>query len=157
MSESHSPRGVTPASSIPQKRSLEDEHAPAVSSPLNPDIASSTKVAKFAKDKEAIQRERREKKETLKKREAKGGGNAARGTPDPSGKDEPRQSRGTVSSSSRMTPLRYKLAPPPAAAYRRPVPPVFALHHTKPKLGLDGEETDFYEISDTLVTRNCLT
>ena len=52
------PRGSPPAN-IPLKRPHEDEHAPSISSPLNPNAVS-----------RAPQREQRTKKESLKKREA---------------------------------------------------------------------------------------
>ncbi|KAL8934644.1 MAG: hypothetical protein Q9211_005126, partial [Gyalolechia sp. 1 TL-2023] len=71
------PRSATP-STIPQKRplNLEDEqHVPAVSSPLNPDAAS-------LRARKAPAREQREKKESLKKREAKGVDSARSATPD---------------------------------------------------------------------------
>lgn len=79
MAEASVIRGSTPTSSIPQKRALgfdEEPHAPAVSSPLNPDFG----IAKTRKPPPA--REQREKKESLKKREAKGVDIARAGTPD---------------------------------------------------------------------------
>lgn len=50
------------------KRNFEDEHAPSVSSPLNPNAAAPGPQPKA--------RQQREKKETLKKRESVGGGRA---------------------------------------------------------------------------------
>ncbi|KAH0565171.1 hypothetical protein GP486_001435 [Trichoglossum hirsutum] len=71
-------------SSVPQKRAYEDEHIPAVSSPLNPDVTSSRQSR--IKEKAPIHREQREKKESLKKRESKAssvnGADHTRGTPD---------------------------------------------------------------------------
>ena len=53
---------ASPPATIPLKRAHEDEHAPSVSSPLNPNAGA-----------RGPQREQRTKKETLKKREATGG------------------------------------------------------------------------------------
>ena len=69
---SPSRRSSTPSSLIPQKRPLgpsddDPPHAPAVSSPLNPDFAAAR-----ARKAAPPAREQREKKESLKKREAKG-------------------------------------------------------------------------------------
>ena len=76
---SSTPTATTTTTVIPLKRphGLEDEqHAPTISSPLNPDFAS----ARSRKAPPA--REQREKKESLKKREAKGGESARAHTPD---------------------------------------------------------------------------
>lgn len=64
-------RAGTP-SLVPLKRNFEDEHAPSISSPLNPDAAARPRPVKA--------REQREKKDSLKKRESV---SSARGnTPD---------------------------------------------------------------------------
>ncbi|KAI9731103.1 MAG: hypothetical protein M1818_007961 [Claussenomyces sp. TS43310] len=110
--ESGSPRReLTPA--LPQKRVLEDDHQPAVSSPLNPSF----------KDEPAA-RVARAKKESLKKREAKGGSHApesSRATPDPK---SPRKEKTT------LAPMRYKLPPPKLSDFEAPRSPVFTPHHT---------------------------
>jgi hypothetical protein len=64
------PSNPTPISTLPQKRALEDDYQPAVSSPLNPDFKPSK-----PQDEAALARERapRAKKESLKKREPKEG------------------------------------------------------------------------------------
>lgn len=80
-----------PASSIPPKRAFDDDHQPAVSSPLNPDSTQP-------------QRNVRAKKESLKKRESKGTSLPSdRATPDPKVKPKVEV---------HATPFRYKLAAP---------------------------------------------
>lgn len=59
MADSTSPPPSAPPSAVPLKRPHEDEHAPSVSSPLNPNATS-----------RGSQREQRTKKESLKKRES---------------------------------------------------------------------------------------
>ncbi|UKZ73589.1 hypothetical protein TrVFT333_001236 [Trichoderma virens FT-333] len=100
-------RELTPTaslSSIPQKRALDEGHSPAVPSPLNPDVRPSSE-AQHADDASQSGRSKpvRTKKETLKKREAKGG-DSNPATPDPKAGREAEQSENS--------PLRYKLAPP---------------------------------------------
>ena len=67
-------RPGTPSATIPLKRNFDDEHAPSVSSPLNPN-------APAAQQPKA--RQQREKKETLKKRESV---SAGRSTPEAASK-----------------------------------------------------------------------
>lgn len=124
-------------SSIPQKRVLEDDHVPSVSSPLNPDFN------KVPKDEAPAAKERaaRAKKESFKKREAKGpAATEARDSPDPAG---PAKQRKT---SDVLAPLRYKLAPPRLADFEPPQGPVFTPSHTIK--GPDGAPIQFYEASD---------
>lgn len=64
MADAPSPIRAGSPTTVPLKRPLEDDHAPNVSSPLNPNAAASTK--------QPIVREKREKKDSLKKREAAG-------------------------------------------------------------------------------------
>ncbi|KAI1459307.1 hypothetical protein F4805DRAFT_421058 [Annulohypoxylon moriforme] len=129
--------------SVPQKRPLEDDHAPPVSSPLNPnpDVKPSKSqshddVAVMAREKPA-----RNKKDTLKKREPKSGAGAdsSRATPDPKIKElqlPPNES----------SPLRYKLAPPKPSDFETARGPVFTPHHevTAP----DGSTIQFFETSE---------
>ncbi|KAI1499311.1 hypothetical protein F5X99DRAFT_289184 [Biscogniauxia marginata] len=136
------PVPVLPISSLPQKRPLEDDHAPPVSSPLNPNpdlklskTHSHDDIAAMPRDKPA-----RSKKESFKKRESKGGGlgaDSARATPDPKVKELP---------PNESSPLRYKLAPPKPSDFEPARPPVFAHHHDVP--GLDGSTIAFYETSE---------
>ncbi|KFY21362.1 hypothetical protein V493_07476 [Pseudogymnoascus sp. VKM F-4281 (FW-2241)] len=124
-------------SSIPQKRVLEDDHLPTVSSPLNPDFS------KVPKDEAPAAKERaaRAKKESFKKREAKGpAATEVRDSPDPAGPIKQRKT------SDFLAPLRYKLAPPRLADFEPPQGPVFTPSHTIK--GPDGAPIQFYEASD---------
>jgi len=134
--------------SIPQKRALEDDHSPAVSSPLNPDVKSSTAQKVQIQTPEESQaamssREKRTKKDSLKKREAKGaaggGLDSSRATPDL--KHHPKTAH-----PSELAPLRYKLAPPKPSDFELSRGPVFTSHHQVP--GPDGETIEFYETSE---------
>ena len=136
-------------SSLPQKRSLEDDHAPPVSSPLNPNPdlgAAAATAAAMSREKPA-----RTKKESLKKRESKGGSTAAAGdtssraTPDPKVKADIKNAPATASSES-SSPLRYKLAPPKPSDFEPPRGPIFTYHHDVP--ALDGSTISFYETSE---------
>lgn len=129
----------TPIPSIPQKRALEDDHAPTVSSPLNPDF-------KTAKDDNPMARERtsRAKKESLKKRESKGGSlqadTSSRATPDPKGNIPKHKKRGDV-----LEPIRYRLPPPKVTDFDAPRGPVLIPSHTKTS---EGSEIQFNETTD---------
>src|ERR1700710_17192 len=98
------PSILPPITSIPQKRALEDDHQPAVSSPLNPDFKPSK-----PQDDAPLARERasRAKKESLKKRESKAGSlapdSSARATPDPKASD----SKKSKKNESAPAPMRY--------------------------------------------------
>ncbi|KAH7327997.1 COMPASS complex protein [Stachybotrys elegans] len=134
------PVPAAPLSSIPQKRALDEgHHSPAVPSPLNPEVA---RASDSQPPEDGAQPTRskpsRTKKETLKKREARGV-DSARATPDPkSAAKEPRQSE--------SSPLRYKLAPPKQSDFDLPRGPVLTLHHEAP--AADGGSTQFFETSD---------
>lgn len=133
------PPGSNPISVLPQKRALEDDHQPAVSSPLNPDFKS--------KDDAPLARERasRAKKESLKKRESKAGSIApdtsARATPDP---------KASTSKSKKnendLAPIRYKLPPPKSTDFEAPRGPIFIPAHTKTTP--DGTQIQFNETTD---------
>jgi COMPASS component BRE2 len=124
-------------SSIPQKRVLEDDHLPTVSSPLNPDFNKAPKdEAPAAKERAA-----RAKKESFKKREAKGpAAPEVKASPEPTGPTKQRKT------SDVLAPLRYKLAPPRLADFEPPQGPVFTPSHTIK--GPDGAPIQFYEASD---------
>ncbi|KAI0599422.1 hypothetical protein F4775DRAFT_125494 [Biscogniauxia sp. FL1348] len=136
------PVPVLPISSLPQKRPLEDDHAPPVSSPLNPNPDPKLSKTQSHDDIAAMPREKasRAKKDAAKKRESKGGGlgvDSSRATPDPKIKELP---------PNESSPLRYKLAPPKPSDFEPARPPVFTYHHDVP--GLDGSAIQFYETSD---------
>lgn len=139
------PTPTTSLSSIPQKRALDEGHSPAVPSPLNPEVKPSD--SSVPPPDETAQGGRakptRTKKETLKKRESKGGAlgggaDSARATPDPKAAREPQQSE--------SSPLRYKLAPPKASDFDLPRGPVMTAHHQVQTS--DGQNVEFCETSD---------
>lgn len=141
-----SSRASSPAvTSLPQKRALEDDHAPSVSSPLNPNPDVKLTKNQSQDDIPSMGPGKRTKKESLKKRESKGvaGGDSARATPDPKNKkeDSPQPQLGSESS-----PLRYKLAPPKPSDFEAARGPVFTYHHAVP--APDGTPIDFYETSE---------
>jgi COMPASS component BRE2 len=133
--------GTTPASSIPQKRALEDDHQPAVSSPLNPDFKPSK-----PSDDAPLARERasRAKKESLKKRESKGplaSESSARSTPDPKGPTTKNKKKGSA-----PAPMRYKLPPPKTTDFEAPRGPIFIEAHEK--IAPDGSTIAFRETTE---------
>lgn len=138
------PLAPNPIGTIPQKRALEDDHQPAVSSPLNPDFKVSADAPL------ARERASRAKKESLKKRESKSGPIAqdasARATPDP--KASPHKNRRR---SSDAAPLRYKLPPPRITDFEAPRGPIFISSHTK--ISPDGKEIQFNETSDQYASK----
>ncbi|CAO1598603.1 transcription factor, contains a PHD finger motif [Xanthoria calcicola] len=112
------PRSATPAT-IPQKRpmNLDDEqHIPAVSSPLNPDAPPS-------RARKAPAREQREKKESLKKREAKGVDTTRSSTPD--AQPNTKRSKKVEKPPDVVRPVRYHTKPPSQSDFDAPRPPVF--------------------------------
>jgi COMPASS component BRE2 len=137
------PSNTAPISSIPPKRVLDDDHQPAVSSPLNPDFKPSK-----PQDDAPLARERasRAKKESLKKRESKGGSLApdtsGRATPDPKASSSQKHKR----NGSTPAPIRYKLPPPKSTDFEAPRGPIFIPAHTKKTPG--GGEVQFQETTD---------
>ncbi|KAL8758018.1 MAG: hypothetical protein Q9199_001802 [Rusavskia elegans] len=112
------PRSATP-STIPQKRpmNLDDEqHVPAVSSPLNPDAPTS-------RARKAPAREQREKKESLKKREAKGVDTTRSSTPD--AQTNTKKSKKVEKPPDVIRPVRYYTKPPSPSDFDAPRQPVF--------------------------------
>ncbi|KAI0185441.1 concanavalin A-like lectin/glucanase domain-containing protein [Xylaria flabelliformis] len=146
------PAPVLPVSVLPQKRVLEDDHAPSIPSPLNPN-QNPTPNPQFHDDQATMARDKptRTKKETLKKRESKvgagagvgigggggGGIDSSRATPDPKTKEP---------APSESSPLRYKLAPPKPADFDPARAPIFTHHHEA--LAPDGSLIQFYETSE---------
>ncbi|KAL2024578.1 hypothetical protein VTK56DRAFT_7621 [Thermocarpiscus australiensis] len=132
------PSGL-PIASIPQKRALEDDHSPAVSSPLNPEVKPQRMHVQIRPpdDGQAMSREKRTKKDSLKKREAKGvGPDSSRATPDPKQREPPGE----------LAPLRYKLAPPKPCDFEPSRGPVFTSHHEVQDA--EGRTIEFFETSD---------
>jgi len=137
-SDASSPqREPTPSSlpsSIPQKRILEEDHSPAVSSPLNPEPKKVQ--VQIQDDNQVMAREKRTKKDSLKKRESKGATDSARATPDP----KPKEVLGE------LAPVRYKLAPPKPTDFELSRGPVFTPHHEVQDP--EGRTIEFHETSD---------
>ena len=128
------PGSVTP-SAIPQKRplNLEDEqHVPTVSSPLNPDSTGS-------RARRPPPREQREKKESLKKREAKVGDNVRGGTPEVP--VHGKKSKKSTQKASVLSPARYKLPAPKPTDFDPPKAPLFTPV-------LERAQRQFYECSE---------
>ncbi|GAB1316705.1 transcription factor, contains a PHD finger motif [Madurella fahalii] len=140
MADAASPqRELTPSGlpSIPQKRALEDDHSPAVSSPLSTEVKAQKVQVQFPDDGQAMAREKRTKKDSLKKRESKGGGpDSSRATPDPKQREVPGE----------LAPMRYKLARPKPSDFEPSRGPVFTSHHEVQDA--DGRTIEFFETSE---------
>ena len=125
--------GTTPT--VPQKRPFgldEEQHVPAVSSPLNPDFAN-------ARTRKQPPREQREKKESLRKREAKGVEGTRHDTPDVPSQGE--KAKKSVPAAIVLSPIRYKLAPPKPTDFDPPRAPVLTPTYTR-------AQRQFYETSE---------
>ena len=122
-----SSRSNTPTLAPPLRRPLEEDHVPAVSSPLNPN-PSSDAAARPRPRVPPREREQREKRETLKKREASGTTRAT--TPNPKSKKEKRPSADS--------PMRYSIPEPKAPDYNPPKDGVFLSHEPNPLYAPDG-------------------
>ncbi len=123
---------------IPQKRAFDEVHSPAVPSPLNPDVRASEPLLQPDDASQAARaKTSRVKKDSQKKREAKGG-DSVPATPDPKSETAPQQSE--------SSPLRYKLAPPKLSDFDVPRGPVMIPHHETQDA--DGKTTEFFETSD---------
>lgn len=131
--------------SLPQKRALDDDHVPAVSSPLNPDFTS--RKSQVPEETPIVSREKRTKKESLKKRESKaastpGGADSSRATPDP------RQTKKTRPNlpAAEISPARYILPLPKATDFEPSRGPQLAPHHEV--AGPDGDNIEFFETQE---------
>ncbi|CAI6098418.1 unnamed protein product [Clonostachys chloroleuca] len=131
------PTPTTSLSSVPQKRLLDEGHSPAVPSPLNPDVNPTESHLTDDAPPSSRAKSVRAKKDTLKKREAKGG-DGDRATPDPKRPKEQKHAEGG--------PLRYKLAPPKTSDFEAPRPRVLAYHHEVETS--NGETIQFFETAD---------
>ncbi|KAG6004428.1 hypothetical protein E4U21_001096 [Claviceps maximensis] len=137
-------REPTPSASlasIPQKRVFDDDHSPAVPSPLNPDVSTSELPPHDDMSHPKISKPSRSKKESLKKREARGGGGGRDSSP-----AMPDDHGSTKQSDNVDSPLRYKLAPPKPSDFDLPRGPVMTLHHQVK--GHGGQGIEFFETSD---------
>lgn len=123
---------------IPQKRAIDEVHSPAVPSPLNPDVrASEPQLQADDAAQAARAKTSRVKKDSQKKRDAKGGDSVPQ-TPDP------KLERGLQQTEN--SPLRYKLAPPKPSDFEVPRGPVMSWHHEIQDA--NGRATEFFETSD---------
>lgn len=142
-------REATPTaslSSIPQKRAIDEDHSPAVPSPLNPENKPSDSQQPEDASQSNRQKPARTKKDTFKKREARNGDRAS-ATPDPkAASKEPIQSENG--------PLRYKLAPPKQSDLNLPRGPVMTSHHQVTTQ--DGQTVEFFETSDQYAASNAM-
>ncbi|KAF2865423.1 hypothetical protein BDV95DRAFT_507195 [Massariosphaeria phaeospora] len=117
-------RSNTPGTTAPaMRRPLDEDHAPAVSSPLNPNPDAATRSRPRAPP-----REQREKRETLKKREATSS-NTRASTPSQKSKKE------TVSADS---PMRYSIPEPKHSDYDPPRDAIFLSREPHPLYAPDG-------------------
>ncbi|KAF2140538.1 uncharacterized protein K452DRAFT_299285 [Aplosporella prunicola CBS 121167] len=114
-------RGTTPGLTAGVKRAHEEDHVPAVPSPLNPDSAARPRPAR------PPQREQREKRETLKKREATASSRA--NTPD---------SKGKAKVELDNVPLNYLLEESLQLAHFDPPKDATFVSHEPPLLTPDG-------------------
>lgn len=131
--------------SLPQKRALDDDHVPAVSSPLNPDFTP--RKSQAPEETPIVSREKRTKKESLKKRESKAastpvGADSSRATPDP------RQTKKTRANlpAAEISPARYILPLPKATDFEPSRGPQLASHHEV--TGPQGENIEFFETQE---------
>ncbi|OAL48999.1 Ash2-trithorax family protein [Pyrenochaeta sp. DS3sAY3a] len=116
-------RSNTPTLAAPMRRPLEEDHAPAVSSPLNPNPDAAARARP-----RAAPREQREKRETLKKREASG--NTRQSTPT----TKPKKERPSADS-----PMRYSIAEPKPSDYEPPKDSILLSHEPNPILVADDQ------------------
>lgn len=130
---------TAPVSSIPQKRALDEGHSPAVSSPLNPDV----RVADADDAQPNRSKSSRAKKESFKKREAKGT-DSGRATPEP--KPKPKGGLKAHNNQTENSPLRYKLAPPKPFDFEPARGPVLTPQNVVTTQ--DGDQIEFFETSD---------
>jgi COMPASS component BRE2 len=132
------PTTTSALSMIPQKRAIDEVHSPAVPSPLNPDVrASEPQLQADDAAQAARAKTSRVKKDSQKKRDAKGGDSVPQ-TPDP------KLERGLQQTEN--SPLRYKLAPPKPSDFEVPRGPVMSWHHEIQDA--NGRATEFFETSD---------
>jgi COMPASS component BRE2 len=122
-SQAHS-RANTPNLAPPLKRPLEEDHTPAVSSPLNPNPDPAARARPRAPP-----REQREKRDTLKKREAS---TSARGTT-PNPKTSKKE---TVTADA---PMRYSIPEPKYSDYDPPKDGIFASREPHALFTPDGQ------------------
>jgi COMPASS component BRE2 len=107
------------------RRPLEEDHAPAISSPLNPNPDAAARARPKAPPRE---REQREKRETLKKREASANTRASTPNAKTVKKERP----------AADSPMRYSIPEPRATDYEPPKDAIFLSHEPTPIYAPDG-------------------
>ena len=119
-------RAGTP-STVPLKRPIEDDHAPSISSPLNPNAAAGTK--------QPMVREKREKKDSLKKREAAGLVNTKINT-----EHAAKRQKLSDDTPAQPSPTRYNHPLPKEAFHYNIKQSAFSSHEPEPLYTTDGTE-----------------
>ncbi|RYN17728.1 hypothetical protein AA0115_g11663 [Alternaria tenuissima] len=124
MADSHPPsRSNTPTLVPPMRRPLEGDNAPAVSSPLNPNPDAAARARP-----KAPAREQREKRETIKKREASASTRQSTPNAKSSKKERP----------SADSPMRYSIPEPRPSDYEAPKDSTLLSHEPNPMYAPDG-------------------
>ena len=131
-----SSRSETP--SLAPLRRPEDDHAPAISSPLNPNPDAGARARVRGG------REQREKRETLKKREAASSIRAP----------TPNKSKAAPAPPATPSPTRFGIPPPKLADYEAPKDGLFASHEPHPFFTPDGQ-TELKKPVDQSVAPGC--
>ncbi|KAI9833720.1 MAG: hypothetical protein M1826_006811 [Phylliscum demangeonii] len=157
------------ASSLPLSTPLRTSHGnningdqastarPSPKPPSTPSLTTPKTVKEkgpAVKERMAMHREPREKKESLRKRESKGESlqTEARATPDRKvSQGTKRKAGGQDPLAESLVPLRYKLPAPLVSDYEPPRAPIFLFHHAIPHP--DGSESEFYETSEHVYNR----
>lgn len=121
MEEVNSPARASTPSLVPLKRAIEEDHAPSISSPLNPEAPVKSRAGK------GQTREQREKKDSLKKRESVGGAKTV-------ANDHVNKKRkgNNYNVSGLPSPIRYNHALPRDSSHYMVKEPTYASHEPEP-------------------------
>ena len=124
----------TPVTAPPLRRPLDEDHAPAVPSPLNPDGGARARPR-------APPREQREKRETLKKREATASTRASTpATPKAAASTTTAASRASQGGHSADSPMRYAIPEPRPGDYEAPRDSLLLPREPVARLAANGVE-----------------
>jgi len=129
MAETSSPARASTPSLVPLKRTIEEDHAPSISSPLNPESSLKSRAGK------GQTREQREKKDSLKKRESVGGAKSA--TVDHINK---KRKGNNFNLAGLPSPIRYNHALPREPSHYMVKEPTYASHEPEPFYTPSGVE-----------------
>ncbi|CAD6498789.1 BgTH12-04449 [Blumeria graminis f. sp. triticale] len=136
----NTPSTSTSISSIPNKRSHDEDHGSAINPALNPEF----RAPKSQEEAPSTQRALRVKRESLKKREAK-----SASSNDTSTRTSPERASSKIKKEdiTEIGPLRYKLATIPTYSdFKPPQTPGFTA--IERKIAPDGTQIQFYETFD---------